>query len=190
MHLSSKKLPILSGVLLVASLSWATNPDAKGHSSHPEAKTHKPTRKAKGHKPHKPRKPRGQQAIDHERAREIQEALIREHYLNGGPSGNWDLATQQAMQRYQQDQGWSSKTVPDSRALIRLGLGPDHGHLLNPESAMTTGPVLPHSSLRPGALSSSPEPPSTAADGGRQTGESSSPVSSSATGTADLSPSR
>jgi hypothetical protein len=31
--------------------------------------------------------------------------------------------------------------VPDSRALIKLGLGPDHQHLLNPESAMTTAPV-------------------------------------------------
>jgi len=42
------------------------------------------------------------------------------------------------MQRYQADQGWQSKTTPDSRALIKLGLGPNHDHLLNPESAMTT----------------------------------------------------
>jgi hypothetical protein len=68
---------------------------------------------------------------------------MREHYLNGQPSGIWDAATQAAMQRYQHDQGWQAKTVPDSRALIRLGLGPDHQHLLNPETAMTTGPQLP-----------------------------------------------
>ncbi|MFZ0479472.1 MAG: peptidoglycan-binding domain-containing protein [Terriglobales bacterium] len=80
---------------------------------------------------------RGQKAIDAERAREIQEALIREHYLDGEPSGEWDGATQSAMQRYQEDQGWQSKTTPDSRALIKLGLGPSHEHLLNPESAMT-----------------------------------------------------
>lgn len=80
---------------------------------------------------------RGQQAIDSTRAREIQEALIREHYLQGEPSGTWDAATQAAMQRYQSDQGWQSKTTPDSRALIKLGLGPSHDHLLNPESAMT-----------------------------------------------------
>jgi hypothetical protein len=41
------------------------------------------------------------------------------------------------MQRYQADQGWQSKTTPDSRALIKLRLGPSHDHLLNPESAMT-----------------------------------------------------
>jgi len=83
-------------------------------------------------------KKRGQQAIDSDRAREIQEALIRERYIEGEPTGSWDDATQAAMQRYQADQGWQSKTTPDSRALIKLGLGPSHDHLLNPESAMTT----------------------------------------------------
>ncbi len=86
---------------------------------------------------HGPKKKRGQQAIDSSRAREIQGALIREHYLQGEPSGTWDAATQAAMQRYQADQGWQSKTTPDSRALIKLGLGPSPDHLLNPESAMT-----------------------------------------------------
>jgi hypothetical protein len=83
---------------------------------------------------------RGQQKIDPRRAREIQEALIREHYLQGKPSGIWDQTSQKAMVRYQAQNGWQSKTVPDARALIKLGLGPDHEHLLNPESAMTTTP--------------------------------------------------
>jgi peptidoglycan hydrolase-like protein with peptidoglycan-binding domain len=82
-------------------------------------------------------KKRGQQAIDSGRARQIQTALIREHYMQGEPSGSWDNATQAAMKRYQADQGWQSKQIPDSRALIKLGLGPSHDHLLNPESAMT-----------------------------------------------------
>jgi hypothetical protein len=85
---------------------------------------------------------RGQQAIDSSRTREIQSALIREHYLQGQPSGTWDSASQSAMQRYQADQGWQSKTTPDSRALIKLGLGPSHDHLLNPDSAMTTSASL------------------------------------------------
>jgi len=42
------------------------------------------------------------------------------------------------MQKYQADNGWQSKTTPDARALIKMGLGPDHDHLLNPESAMTS----------------------------------------------------
>jgi peptidoglycan hydrolase-like protein with peptidoglycan-binding domain len=83
------------------------------------------------------RRKRGQQKIDAQRAREIQEALIREHYLSGKPDGIWGSATQKAMQRYQADNGWQTKTTPDSRALIKLGLGPDHAHLLNPDTAMT-----------------------------------------------------
>jgi hypothetical protein len=90
-------------------------------------------------------KVRGQQKIDEQRAEEIQQALIREHYLTGDPTGKWDSASEEAMRRYQADNGWQNKTVPDSRALIKLGLGPSKDHLLNPESAMTTVPDRPTS---------------------------------------------
>jgi hypothetical protein len=85
---------------------------------------------------------RGQQKIDSERARTIQAALIREHYLSGEPAGSWDQASEDAMRRYQSDHGWQTKEVPDARALISLGLGPSNDHLLNPDSAMTTTPEL------------------------------------------------
>ncbi len=83
---------------------------------------------------------RGQQRIDSDRARAIQEALIREGYMHGSASGSWDQTSQHAMEKFQADNGWQTKVVPDSRALIKLGLGPNHDHLLNPESAMT-GPI-------------------------------------------------
>jgi hypothetical protein len=105
---------------------------SKGTSSHTTTSSH-----AKKGSKQVAKKKHGQQAIDPTRAREIQTALVREHYMQGEPSGSWDAATQAAMQRYQADQGWQSKTTPDSRALIKLGLGPSHDHLLNPESAMT-----------------------------------------------------
>ena len=117
-----------------------TNHGQEAKVAHPE--TPKPAHHTS--KKSRKKRPRGQQAIDNERARQIQEALVREHYMKPQPSGTWDSATQEAMRRYQADQGWQSKTVPDSRALIRLGLGPDHEHLLNPESAMFTDPQLPH----------------------------------------------
>jgi hypothetical protein len=91
---------------------------------------------------------KGQQKIDPVRSREIQEALIREHYMDGTASGVWDAKSEGAMERFQADNGWQSKSVPDSRALIKLGLGPDHEHLLNPESAMTSQPL----STRPSPL--------------------------------------
>lgn len=81
------------------------------------------------------KKSRGQQAIDSERAREIQSALIREHYLQGDPSGVWDAQTKAALTKFQSDNGWQSRVLPDSRALIKLGLGPSKDGLLNPESA-------------------------------------------------------
>lgn len=77
---------------------------------------------------------RGQRTIDSSRAVEIQNALIRQNYLKGSPTGQWDSQTQVAMQKYQSDHGWQTKLMPDSRALISLGLGPNH----------TTDPVLAH----------------------------------------------
>lgn len=101
----------------------------------------------------------GQQNIKDDRALAIQQALIREHYLSGHPTGEWDSATQAAMVRYQAAHSWQTKVVPDSRALISLGLGPDREHLLNPESAMTTGPQGQHpvsTSASPKSVSSAP----------------------------------
>ena len=69
---------------------------------------------------------RGQRTIDSNRASEIQNALIRQKYLTGAPSGQWDAQTQVAMRQYQSDHGWQTKLMPDSRALISLGLGPNH----------------------------------------------------------------
>jgi len=99
---------------------------------------------------------RGQQKIDPQRSQEIQEALIREHYLSGEAGGTWNQSSEEAMRRYQADHGWQSKTVPDARALISLGLGPSHDHLLNPESAMTTGPATHAASLNPVSHSADP----------------------------------
>ena len=65
--------------------------------------------------------------------------------MTGEATGKWDATTEDALRRFQADNGWQNKTVPDSRALIKLGLGPSHDHLLNPESAMTTSADAPHS---------------------------------------------
>jgi hypothetical protein len=92
---------------------------------------------------------RGQQKIDSERAEQIQEALIRAHYLTGEPTGTWNAASEEAMRQYQADHGWQTKEVPDSRALIKLGLGPSKDGLLNPESAMTTSPEAPKAASLP-----------------------------------------
>ena|ERR1700712_2356313 len=70
-------------------------------------------------------KPMGQRAIDDSRATEIQTALIRSGYLSGEAKGHWDAETESAMQKFQGDNGWQTKLIPDSRAIIKLGLGPN-----------------------------------------------------------------
>ena len=119
--------------------SAATKSTSKTHTSSSSAK----------HSRKKSAKVRGQKKIDSDRAQAIQEALIREHYMTGEASGTWNQASEDAMRKYQADHGWQSKTVPDSRALIKLGLGPSNDHLLNPESAMTTVPDAPRASSQP-----------------------------------------
>jgi uncharacterized protein YkwD len=144
-------LTVLWGLCVVAALAHAqttpsANPPASTSPSHPAsakpvAKSLPQKTSAKHRKSRRTTanwRKRGQQKIDADRATEIQQALIRERYLSGMPSGVWDDATAKAMQRYQGDNGWQNKITPDARALIKLGLGPDHQHLLNPESAMTT----------------------------------------------------
>jgi len=134
-------------------MSWtqaAALPDASAGktsttASHPAAKlksTKTKRTKASASKGKRSRKAsrRGQQKIDLERTHQIQQALIKQHYLNGEPSGKWDASTEAALRKFQADNGWQNKTVPDARALIKLGLGPNHDHLLNPESAMTSMP--------------------------------------------------
>ncbi len=61
--------------------------------------------------------------ISTDRATEIQSALIQRGYLSGEPTGTWDTSSISAMQKMQSDNGWQTKFVPDSRALIKLGLG-------------------------------------------------------------------
>lgn len=141
-----------------AATAHTTTPHKKASTSQSSAT--KPT-SAKATSRHSRRKKltrvRGQQKIDAQRATSIQEALIREHYLTGTATGTWDQASEDAMRRYQNDHGWQTKEVPDSRALIRLGLGPSNDHLLNPESAMTSTPPAPHAqSARPTSTSQPP----------------------------------
>src|SRR6266568_4813132 len=168
-------LRLAAVVLLTATFSFASTPAPKKHRVPAGSKVVKTSQH--GSKKSRKSRPHGQQAIDSERAQQIQQALVREHYMTGAPSGTWDDATQQALRRYQADQGWQSKSVPDSRALIRLGLGPDRGHLLNPESAMTTEPQFRNRTPgSPRSASPSPVAPASAITPGQSSATVSTPV--------------
>jgi peptidoglycan hydrolase-like protein with peptidoglycan-binding domain len=114
-------LAFLMSALVIASPAFATRTHKTTTSSHSHHRAVKQTR----HKLH------GQQSIDSSRVTQIQQALIREHYMTGEPNGDWDSTTTTAMQKYQSDQGWQTKLMPDSRALKKLGLGPDYSGAIN-----------------------------------------------------------
>jgi hypothetical protein len=137
-RLRPRLLLLLAALLLFASVASAT-------TTHPKPSTTKSKQsKSKHSKKSTTKKTRGQRSIDQERARQIQTALIREHYLEDEPNGNWDQRTKDAMQKYQAANGWQTKVMPDSRALIKLRLGPSRENVINPETAATT-PLAPAS---------------------------------------------
>lgn len=115
----------------------ATTTHAKSSSSHlSKSRVSRKGRKrtTRGHKI------RGQQVIESSRVTEIQQALIREHYMSGEANGQWDAGTQAAMQKYQSAQGWQTKLMPDSRALKKLGLGADYSSAINAKTASFNDP--------------------------------------------------
>ncbi len=144
MHFSRSSLILLFAVALSLSPAFAAtthHPAAKSTHAHSSHKvTGKSKSKARSHKLH------GQQAIDSQRVTQIQHALIHEHYLTGEANGQWDAPTQAAMQKYQADQGWQTKLMPDSRALVKLGLGPDYSSAINAKDSSFAAPP-PASSL-------------------------------------------
>ena len=123
--------------LLTATATFATTTHRTA-ASHTR-KGHKPVvsyrAKTKGHKMH------GQQAIDPNRVTQIQSALIREHYMSGEANGQWDATTQAAIKKYQSDQGWQTKLLPDSRAIKKLGLGPDYSTAINAKESSFAPPA-------------------------------------------------
>jgi hypothetical protein len=117
------RIAFISACVLAGSL-----PLIASTRSHRGTTSHKPTTRAALKRTSV--KPRiiGQRAIDDERATELQQALVKAGYLTGEPSGHWDAATEAAMTKLQADNGWQTKLVPDSRAIIKLGLGPSSTH--------------------------------------------------------------
>jgi hypothetical protein len=128
-------LALLISAALLVPPAFASSLRHSSASSHSGASTHKVS-----HSRHKSRRARGQQAIDPDRVTQIQQALVREHYMTADPNGDWDSTTVAAMQKYQADHGWQTKLMPDPRALKSLGLGPDYSTALNANGSSFAAP--------------------------------------------------
>jgi hypothetical protein len=132
-------------ILSVCALGACAPGLASTHIRHASASTKPLIKHATAAKP-KFQVPRG---IDDDRAAQLQGALIHSGYLSGQPSGHWDETTEAAMQKLQADNGWQTKLVPDSRAIIKLGLGPS-----------TASPAIaPSSAIAPGSAQTVPAAP-------------------------------
>jgi len=127
-----KRLVVMLFVALIALPAFATRTHRGSNSTRARA-----SHKAALPKPHRLH---GQQSIEPARVTEIQQALIREHYLTGDANGKWDATTEAAMQKYQADQGWQTKLMPDSRAIKKLGLGPDYSNAINAKTGTFADP--------------------------------------------------
>ncbi|MGD0480519.1 MAG: peptidoglycan-binding domain-containing protein [Terracidiphilus sp.] len=142
MFLSRTTAAFLISATLVAAPAFATNvhrsPTSGLTSTHKLSKSKHKVRRAA----------RGQQAIEPERVTQIQQALIRENYLTGDANGKWDASTVAAMQKYQADNGWQTKLMPDSRALLKLGLGPDYSTAINAKGS-SFAPAQPRTNTPP-----------------------------------------
>ena len=100
------------------------------------------------------RRARGQKAPTPDRIREIQSALAREGVYKGQPTGKWDVASIDAMKRFQSSQGLPVTGKLDALSLQKLGLGS--------EVAGQAAPRVPASSQH------APSPSPSAADPSRE----------------------
>lgn len=137
---------LLAGTLLPSAHSATPTKSTKTatHHSSSASATHSKTGK-KG----RSRKLRGQQAIEPERVKQIQEALIKVHYLTGEADGNWDEHTIAVMQKFQADNNWQTKLMPDARALMKLGLGPDYSDAINAKGSSFEVPTAQQPTATP-----------------------------------------
>jgi len=133
LHFFRSSLALVVSLALISAPAFASRIHRAPTSGHSRT-SHKTAPKAQSHKMH------GQQAIESDRVIQIQQALIREHYLTADANGKWDATTDAAMQKYQADQGWQTKLMPDSRAIKKLGLGPDYSNAINAKGASFTDP--------------------------------------------------
>ncbi len=143
-------LALVISAALITPAAFASRVHRAPTSGQTQTQTHKSKKGIKSKS--KSRRPHGQQAIDPERVTQIQQALIREHYLSGDATGQWDSTTEAAMQKFQADQGWQTKLMPDSRALKKLGLGPDYSGAINAKDS-TFGAPPPISTIPAGQAS-------------------------------------
>ncbi len=119
-----------------AASSTAKKPTTSAKGTTPPAKTAAASTRtvhttskhgSKGQVAAKARRPSYQTAPSPERYQQIQQSLADRGFYKGEVNGVWGAESQDAMRRYQESQNLPDDGKITSKALIGLGLGPNHG---------------------------------------------------------------
>ena len=76
------------------------------------------------------------------RIREVQEALAERGYLQSEATGSWNVASADALKRFESDQKVRVDGKIDAKTLIALGLGPKYDNNLNLPVPSASGTVV------------------------------------------------
>jgi len=150
--------------LVVALLLSAGPPAARAaQSQSAPAQTSAPPKAASTGQPRAKKKKksarpaRRQLAPDPARIREIQQALAREGFYQGEPTGKWDPQTVSAMKGFQQAKGLAPTGKIEALSLQKLGLGSATAGLAPPEPKTPPEPRAPAGASPPAPSPSRPQ---------------------------------
>jgi peptidoglycan hydrolase-like protein with peptidoglycan-binding domain len=156
-------LSIFGAALLLGAApvpSGASRPPRAQSSTSASSTKKAKTRKHASSKSKKKSKVKAQLAPTPDRIKEIQSALQREGVYDGESTGKWDVATVEAMRKYQDKNGLSPTGKIDALTLEKLGLGSGTAGKGAPLPTASSSPA-PSPEAQPASTSAAPpsDPP-------------------------------
>ncbi|MGA7415826.1 MAG: peptidoglycan-binding domain-containing protein [Bryobacteraceae bacterium] len=124
---SSAKKPVTSTAKKSTTSAKAGTVPAKTTSSASTKTVHASSKHGAKPQVAKARRPSYQTAPSPERYQQIQQSLADRGFYKGEVNGVWGAESQDAMKRYQESQNLPDDGKITAKALIGLGLGPNHG---------------------------------------------------------------
>jgi hypothetical protein len=150
--MTKRNLLSIFGAALLASAA----PVVSGAGRPGAAQTSNTTAKKKKHYSKKKPKVKGQSVPAPDRIKEIQTALQKDGSYEGEPTGKWDMATTEALKKYQDKNGIAPTGKIDALSLNKLGLG---SGTAGKGAPLPSASATPSPSPSPSASSDSPADP-------------------------------
>jgi peptidoglycan hydrolase-like protein with peptidoglycan-binding domain len=121
---------LVAALIALVGAGWSPLPAAQAKSSAKSSSTKAkpkttPKKKTAARRVVRSRRTRGQTVPTRDRIVEIQDALARDGFYSGTPSGKWDANTTEAMSHFQTANGLTATGKLGALSLQKLGLGSD-----------------------------------------------------------------